>query len=75
LRWTQHPADNIESCAALAQACDFARGAEWALWDRWTAKVEYIYLNTDNTGVTTPVANFAGHVPNNVVRSGLNYHF
>jgi outer membrane immunogenic protein len=50
-------------------------GSEWALWDRWTAKIEYVYLNTDNTGATTPVANFAGRVANNVVRSGLNYHF
>jgi len=46
-------------------------GGEWALWDR----CEYVYLNTDNTGVTRPVANFAGRVANNVVRSGLNYHF
>jgi len=50
-------------------------GVEWALWDRWTAKAEYVYLNTDSTGVTTPVAHFAGRVENNVVRSGLNYHF
>jgi outer membrane immunogenic protein len=50
-------------------------GGEWALWDRWTAKIEYVYLNTDNTGGATPVANFAGRVANNVVRSGLNYHF
>jgi outer membrane immunogenic protein len=50
-------------------------GAEWALWDRWTAKAEYLYLNTDGSSMTTPVSHFAGRTENNVVRSGLNYHF
>jgi outer membrane immunogenic protein len=50
-------------------------GIEWALWDRWTAKAEYVYLNTDSTSAVTPVAHLASRIENNVVRSGLNYHF
>ena len=50
-------------------------GVEWALWDRWTAKVEYLYLNTDSIGLVVPGGNVSGRLTNNVIRTGLNYHF
>jgi outer membrane immunogenic protein len=50
-------------------------GVEWALWDRWTARVEYLYLDTGDTSVTTTGGNFGGRVTNNIVRTGLNYRF
>jgi outer membrane immunogenic protein len=50
-------------------------GVEWALWDRWTTKVEYLYLDSGNTGSTLFGTNFNGRITNNVVRAGLNYRF
>lgn len=50
-------------------------GAEWALWDRWTARVEYLYLDTGTTGVNTVGGTFSGRVTNNIIRTGLNYRF
>lgn len=47
-------------------------GLEWAFFDRWSAKFEYLYLNTDGVtvlGVTT------GRLGNNVARAGVNYRF
>jgi outer membrane immunogenic protein len=60
-------------------------GVEYLLWDRWSAKVEYLYI--DNSGLTCDVAcghtNFPGgtfvqnavsfNLHENVVRFGLNY--
>jgi outer membrane immunogenic protein len=43
-------------------------GIEWAFFDRWSAKFEYLYINTD-AGV------FGGRVDNNVARAGVNYRF
>jgi len=43
-------------------------GLEWGFADRWSAKFEYLYINTD-AGV------FAGRVDNNVGRAGVNYRF
>lgn len=47
-------------------------GLEWAFFDRWSAKFEYLYLNTEGVtvfGVTT------GRLENNVARAGVNYRF
>jgi outer membrane immunogenic protein len=47
-------------------------GLEWAFFDRWSAKFEYLYINTEGVtvlGVTT------GRVENNVGRAGVNYRF
>ncbi len=43
-------------------------GLEWAFMDRWSAKFEYLYINTD-AGI------FGGRVDNNVARAGVNYRF
>jgi outer membrane immunogenic protein len=50
-------------------------GVEWALWDRWTMKAEYLYLRTNNHNITTPLFVAGGNASNNVVRVGLNYRF
>lgn len=54
-------------------------GVEWAAWDRWTAKLEYLYISFPgftNTYATTPaVVSTYGRLNLNVVRVGLNYRF
>jgi outer membrane immunogenic protein len=64
-------------------------GVEYALWQQWSLKLEYLYvslasnglmetaLSTLHPGLTTPAsfnANFS-HTNFNVVRVGLNYQF
>jgi outer membrane immunogenic protein len=63
-------------------------GAGWeqALWDRWSAKVEYLFarfngLDTNTTVTTNPVGftqNLSGsfnHLDMQILRVGLNYRF
>lgn len=56
-------------------------GAEWALWDRWTAKLEYLRLDlgTAYKAFTGPGGLAAGtasnRVTDNIVRIGVNYRF
>jgi len=55
-------------------------GAEWWLADRWTAKVEYLYMDLGTfsdtfagTGSITTLA-ISSHVTDNIFRVGVNYH-
>jgi outer membrane immunogenic protein len=50
-------------------------GWEWMFYDRWSARLEYLYMDTGNTSVTLfgVTANGDGH--NHIVRAGINYHF
>lgn len=58
-------------------------GAEWMMWDHWSAKLEYLYIRTSNlTGTGAIPAFFGGGTVteavtfnNSIVRVGLNYHF
>lgn len=54
-------------------------GVEWAAWDRWTVKAEYLYLSFpghDNIYATVPpVVTSYGRTNINVLRAGLNYRF
>jgi outer membrane immunogenic protein len=50
-------------------------GVEWMFAPRWSAKVEYLYLDTGTTNVTLFGATFDGRVKDNIVRAGVNYHF
>ena len=43
-------------------------GVEWAFFDRWSAKGEYLYINTNGSGL-------GGRIDNNIVRAGVNYRF
>jgi outer membrane immunogenic protein len=63
-------------------------GIEWAFWQHWSLKAEYLYVSLDNKALTEtavgtvpiePVpASFSVNFSRanfNVVRAGLNYHF
>jgi outer membrane immunogenic protein len=51
-------------------------GYEAMLWDRWSAKLEYLYFATPSDA---PAPNgttaLSGSAHTNLVRAGLNYHF
>ena len=51
-------------------------GVEGAMWQHWSWKVEYLYLNTGNFTNNYPggIA-LTNNVTDNIVRVGLNYHF
>jgi outer membrane immunogenic protein len=52
-------------------------GVEWAFYDAWSVKAEYLYINTDSknyfTGILGP--NFSLDPDIHTVRVGLNYRF
>lgn len=50
-------------------------GAEWMFAPKWSAKVEYLYMNTGDTSLSLLGTTFTGHAQNNIVRVGVNYHF
>jgi outer membrane immunogenic protein len=54
-------------------------GAEWLFAPHWSAKVEYLYVNLNSSGVNGAFTGFefgTHHHPQlNVVRVGVNYHF
>ena len=46
----------------------FGTGAEYALWDNWTAKIEYSMMDFGNSGPFTD-NKF------NIINAGINYRF
>ncbi len=51
-------------------------GWEWMFAPQWSAKVEYLHLDTGNTTITLAgVAIPNARLRDNVVRVGVNYHF
>lgn len=50
-------------------------GVEWMFVPNWSAKLEYLYLDTDTTSVTLFGTTFDARAKQNIVRAGLNYHF
>jgi outer membrane immunogenic protein len=57
-------------------------GIEWAFWDHWTAKFEYLYMdlggnnnNNDFSALRTPVGITTSHFTDNIARVGVNYKF
>ncbi len=51
-------------------------GIETALWaSNWTAKVEYLYLNSIDITTTTIGIATGSHASNSVLRAGINYRF
>jgi outer membrane immunogenic protein len=50
-------------------------GYEAMLWDRWSAKIEYLYVGTPSDTATPPGTSIDGDAHANIVRVGLNYHF
>jgi outer membrane immunogenic protein len=56
-------------------------GIEAALWENWSAKFEYLYVDLGNVGNSfvgiapfTPITT-SSHITDNIVRVGINYHF
>ena len=53
-------------------------GVEWAFWDRWSAKAEYLYVDLGRGPVIplAPMLNVgAGRMTDQIGRVGVNYHF
>ena len=51
-------------------------GFETMLWDRWSAKIEYLYAGTPSNAPTPPgTSNIDGDAHTHILRAGLNYHF
>ncbi|HEY0223967.1 MAG TPA: outer membrane protein [Pseudolabrys sp.] len=50
-------------------------GVEWMFAPKWSAKFEYLYVDTGNTTVTLFGVPFNGRAKDNVIRVGGNYHF
>jgi outer membrane immunogenic protein len=51
-------------------------GVEGRITDQWSAKLEYLYIGTPNTPLSTPATtSIDEHAVGNVVRVGLNYKF
>jgi outer membrane immunogenic protein len=50
-------------------------GLEWAAWDRWSVKAEYLYVHSGDVNVTAGPFTASGDYNINVVRAGLNYRF
>ncbi|MBS0247399.1 MAG: porin family protein [Proteobacteria bacterium] len=50
-------------------------GVEWAVWDRWSLKGEYLYVASGDVTLNVAGATATGSFKYNVVRAGLNYRF
>jgi outer membrane immunogenic protein len=50
-------------------------GVEWMFVPQWSAKVEYLYIDTGNVSTTLIGVPVTGRVQDNIVRVGANYHF
>jgi len=55
-------------------------GFEWAVWDNWTAKVEYLYLDLGTvsdtfTGLGAATLVTSSRITDNIARFGINYRF
>lgn len=50
-------------------------GVEWMFMPRWSAKLEYLYIDTGTTSVTLFGTTFDARAKDNIVRLGVNYHF
>jgi outer membrane immunogenic protein len=50
-------------------------GVEWAFYDRWSTKLEYLYLSSTDIKFNTALGSFNANIKDNIVRVGLNYRF
>jgi outer membrane immunogenic protein len=50
-------------------------GVEWAFYDHWSTKIEYLYLASSGIKFNTALGSFNGNIKNNIARVGLNYRF
>jgi outer membrane immunogenic protein len=77
-------AGSFSSSNTLTGGWTVGGGFEWAFWQNWTAKFEYLYIDFGNNNsningvvLTTPsaVSFTTSHFTDNVVRAGVNYKF
>jgi outer membrane immunogenic protein len=73
---------SFSTSSTLTDGWTIGGGVEWAFWDHWTAKVEYLYLDLGNNNnnnnfdfLRTPVGITASHFTDNIARVGVNYKF
>jgi outer membrane immunogenic protein len=50
-------------------------GLEYALWNRWTVKGEYLYVRSGDVSLTLLGTTGGGNYTLNIARVGLNYRF
>ena len=50
-------------------------GVEWAFAGPWTAKLEYLYIDTGTQAVTLLGVTDNARIRNNILRTGINYRF
>lgn len=50
-------------------------GLEYAMWNRWSVKLEYLYVDTGDISLTLAGVPVTGDYDFHVVRAGLNYRF
>jgi outer membrane immunogenic protein len=50
-------------------------GVEWMFMPRWSAKLEYLYIDTGDTHINVGGIGIAARAHDNIVRIGANYHF
>jgi len=50
-------------------------GVEHAIWDRWSTKLEYLYIGSPNRAPFPPNTAIDGRIRTHVLRAGVNYRF
>ena len=50
-------------------------GLEWMFAERWSAKVEYLYVDLGHATTPLPISNNDHSLTENIFRIGINYHF
>ena len=50
-------------------------GYEQVLWDRWTGKIEYLYMAAKGPSLTIGTVTGSADIREHLLRVGLNYHF
>lgn len=50
-------------------------GLEWMFTPRWSAKVEYLYVDLGHAPNPLPISNNELSLTENIFRAGINYHF
>jgi opacity protein-like surface antigen len=48
---------------------------EYMFMPKWSAKLEYLFIDTDDTSATLFGTTVTGRARDNIVRVGVNYHF
>jgi outer membrane immunogenic protein len=77
--------NNYEASATLAgatvsdsttkSAWTVGGGVEWMFLPQWSAKLEYLYIDTGDLAVVAAGTTFTARAKDNIVRAGVNYHF